>query len=157
MLYPRFYNDAVENLCTRYALPEYLAYALIRSESFFDKDIRSNAGAAGLTQLMESTASDIARKLKIRSYDIADPGTNIEFGIFYLKELIGRLNGSNLLALFSYNAGITKVRRWSAAYPELSKDLLLEVLPYTETREYGRKILTAASLYACLYYGKTTI
>ena len=156
MLYPRFYNDAVENLCTRYALPEYLAYALIRSESFFDKDIRSNAGAAGLTQLMESTASDIARKLKIRSYDIADPGTNTEFGIFYLKELIGRLNGSNLLALFSYNAGITKVRRWSAAYPELSKDLLLEVLPYTETREYGRKILTAASLYACLYYGKTT-
>ena len=156
MLYPRFYNDAVENLCTHYALPEYLAYALIRSESFFDKDIRSNAGAAGLTQLMESTASDIARKLKIRSYDIADPGTNIEFGIFYLKELIGRLNGSNLLALFSYNAGITKVRRWSAAYPELSKDLLLEVLPYTETREYGRKILTAASLYACLYYGKTT-
>jgi len=156
MLYPRFYNDAVENLCTRYALPEYLAYALIRSESFFDKDIRSNAGAAGLTQLMESTASDIARKLKIRSYDIADPDTNTEFGIFYLKELIGRLNGSNLLALFSYNAGITKVRRWSAAYPELSKDLLLEVLPYTETREYGRKILTAASLYACLYYGKTT-
>ena len=156
MLYPRFYNDAVENLCTHYALPEYLAYALIRSESFFDKDIRSNAGAAGLTQLMESTASDIARKLKIRSYDIADPGTNIEFGIFYLKELISRLNGSNLLALFSYNAGITKVRRWSAAYPELSKDLLLEVLPYTETREYGRKILTAASLYACLYYGKTT-
>lgn len=156
MLYPRFYNDAVENLCTRYALPEYLAYALIRSESFFDKDIRSNAGAAGLTQLMESTASDIARKLKIRSYDIADPDTNTEFGIFYLKELIGRLNGSNLLALFSYNAGITKVRRWNAAYPELSKDLLLEVLPYTETREYGRKILTAASLYACLYYGKTT-
>ena len=156
MLYPRFYNDAVENLCTRYALPEYLAYALIRSEIFFDKDIRSNAGAAGLTQLMESTASDIARKLKIRSYDIADPDTNTEFGIFYLKELIGRLNGSNLLALFSYNAGITKVRRWSAAYPDLSTDFLLEVLPYTETREYGRKILTAASLYACLYYGKTT-
>ena len=156
MLYPRFYNDTVENLCARYALPEYLAYALIRSESFFDKDIRSNAGAVGLTQLMQSTASDIARKLKIRSYDIADPGTNIEFGIFYLKELIGRLNDSNLLALFSYNAGITKVRRWNAAYPELSKDLLLEVLPYTETREYGRKILTAASLYACLYYGKTT-
>ena len=156
MLYPRFYNDAVETLCARYALPEYLAYALIRSESFFDKDIRSNAGAVGLTQLMQSTASDIARKLKIRTYDIADPGTNIEFGIFYLKELIGRLNGSNLLALFSYNAGITKVRRWNTAYPELSKDLLLEVLPYTETREYGRKILTAASLYACLYYGKTT-
>lgn len=156
MLYPRFYKETVENLCTRYELPEYLAYALIRSESFFDKDIRSHAGAVGLTQLMESTAADIARKLKIRTYDISEPALNAEFGIFYLKELIGRLDNSVLLALFSYNAGITKVRRWNAANSELSKDLLLEVLPYKETREYGQKILTAAALYACLYYGKTT-
>lgn len=156
MLYPRFYKETVENLCARYELPEYLAYALIRSESFFDKDIRSHAGAVGLTQLMESTAADIARKLKIRTYDISEPALNAEFGIFYLKELIGRLDNSVLLALFSYNAGITKVRRWNAANSELSKDLLLEVLPYKETREYGQKILTAAALYACLYYGKTT-
>ena len=156
MLYPRFYKDTVENLCARYELPEYLAYALIRSESFFDKDVRSSAGAVGLTQLMESTAADIARKLKIRSYDISEPALNTEFGIFYLKELIGRLDNSVLLALFSYNAGITKVRRWNTAKSELSKDLLLEVLPYKETREYGQKILTAASLYACLYYNKTT-
>ncbi|WP_428768766.1 lytic transglycosylase domain-containing protein [Treponema sp. HNW] len=156
MLYPRFYKETVEQLCTRYNVPEYLAYALIRSESFFDKDIRSSAGAVGLTQLMESTASDIARKLKIRTYDIADPAVNAEFGIFYLKELIGRLDNSVLLALFSYNAGITKVRRWNAAHNDLSKDLLLEVLPYKETREYGQKILTAAALYACLYYNKTT-
>ena len=156
MLYPRFYKETVENLCARYELPEYLAYALIRSESFFDKDIRSHAGAVGLTQLMESTAADIARKLKIRTYDISEPALNAEFGIFYLKELIGRLDNSVLLALFSYNAGITKVRRWNAANSELSKDLLLEVLPYKETREYGQKILTAAALYACLYCNKTT-
>ena len=156
MLYPRFYKETVENLCTRYNLPEYLAYALIRSESFFDKDVRSRAGAVGLTQLMESTAADIARKLKIRTYDISEPALNAEFGIFYLKELIGRLDNSVLLALFSYNAGITKVRRWNAANSELSKDLLLEVLPYKETREYGQKILTAAALYACLYCNKTT-
>lgn len=156
MLYPRFYKETVENLCTRYELPEYLAYALIRSESFFDKDVRSHAGAVGLTQLMESTAADIARKLKIRTYDISEPALNAEFGIFYLKELIGRLDNSVLLALFSYNAGITKVRRWNAANSELSKDLLLEVLPYKETREYGQKILTAAALYACLYCNKTT-
>lgn len=156
MLYPRFYKETVENLCTQYELPKYLAYALIRSESFFDKDVRSHAGAVGLTQLMESTAADIARKLKIRTYDISEPALNAEFGIFYLKELIGRLDNSVLLALFSYNAGITKVRRWNAANSELSKDLLLEVLPYKETREYGQKILTAAALYACLYCNKTT-
>jgi len=156
MLYPRFYTDTVESLCAQYGVPEYLAYALIRSESFFDKDVRSGAGAVGLTQLMKSTAADIARKLKTADYDLLDPRTNAEFGIFYLNELIGRLDGSVLLSMFSYNAGITKVRRWNAAYPELSKDLLLEVLPYKETREYGQKILTAAALYACLYYGKTT-
>ncbi|MGI5174452.1 lytic transglycosylase domain-containing protein [Treponema sp. OMZ 840] len=156
MLYPRFYADITERLCTQYQMPEYIVYALIRSESFFDKNINSSAGAVGLTQLMKTTASDIARKLKLRNYDLTDAATNMEFGVFYLNELIGRLNGSVLLALFSYNAGITKVRRWNTEYPELSKDLLLEVLPYKETRQYGQKILTAAALYACLYYNKTT-
>ena len=155
-LYPRFYRESVQQLCTQYELSEYLVYALVRSESFFDQAVVSRAGAQGLSQIMPSTASDIARKLKKNEYDLLDAHTNLEFGIFYLQELIRRSNGSVLLALVSYNTGISKIRRQTASYTELSKDLLLEVLPYPETRGYGQKILSAAALYGSLYYKKNS-
>ena len=132
-------------------------YALIRIESYFDSVAKSSAAAVGLTQLMELTAGDIAKKLKKTSYDLNDSDTNIQFGTFYLEEMIRRLDGSKILALFAYNGGITTVRRWvKNAEKEfgtsIAKDLFLETLPYSETREYGRKVLAAAIMYGILYY-----
>lgn len=156
-LYPRFYAEYVAEMANMYGLSEYLLYALIRSESFFDYDVYSVAGAVGLTQLMPSTAGDIARKLKLTNYDLHDAKTNIQFGAFYLDELIPRVDNSMLSALFSYNAGITNLRRWVTKYPQLSEipDIFLEIIPFGETREYGRKILSAATMYGMLYYKKT--
>ena len=37
---------------------------------------------------------------------------------------------------------------------KLPDDLFLETIPYEETREYGRKLVGAAAMYAWLYYGK---
>ena len=73
-----------------------------------------------------------------------------------------RLDGSSILALFAYNGGITRVRSWvKSANLEfgtnaLPKDLFLEALPFSETREYGRKVVSAAALYGTLYYSKST-
>lgn len=158
LLYPRFYTDYVVQMAELYDLREYVLYALIRSESFFDHDAQSWAGATGLTQLISGTAGDVARKLKVEDYDLHDAEINIAFGAFYLNELIPRVDNSMLRALFSYNAGITNVRRWVSKYPELSliPDLFLEIIPFSETREYGRKILSAATMYGILYYDKTT-
>lgn len=154
-LYPRPWHDAVSAAASRFALPEYLIYALIRSESFFDASVVSHAGASGLTQLMKPTAGDIARKLKVADYDLVDPETNITFGSFYLAELIRRLDGDTMAALFSYNAGITRVRSWQRAARGLDSTLFLESLPFSETREYGRKVLAAAVVYGYLYYQKS--
>lgn len=167
--FPRFYNDLVEAACKENDLEESLLYALIRSESFFDAEISSSVGAQGLTQLMESTAADIARKLKIPNYNILDPAINVRLGAFYLKELIERSDSAEALALFAYNAGLTNVREWvriakrdwsatgkKAHQPTgISMDLFLETLPYAETREYGRKVISAAAMYNWLYYNKT--
>ncbi len=155
-VYPRFYADTIREYCGKYELPEYLMYALVRSESLFDKNVTSHAGAVGLSQLMRPTAGDIARKLKINDYDLTDAHTNTEFGAFYLKELIGRLDGSIMLSLFSYNAGISKVRSWVRNDSGLPIDLFLETVPYSETRDYGRKVLAAAAYYGYLYYGMST-
>ena len=159
LAFPQNYTTAIKETCERFGQEEYILYALIRSESFFNAKVTSHAGAVGLTQLMESTAGDIARKLKFSEYDLTDTDTNILFGAFYFEELTRRLDGSIILAAFSYNGGISRVRSWvkSAAMQfgsrKVPNDLFLEALPYAETREYGRKILSAAAMYAWLYYG----
>ncbi|WP_407396420.1 flagellar assembly lytic transglycosylase [Treponema sp.] len=158
LAFPQNYRETVHKTCDFFEQPEYILYALIRSESFFDSKVISHAGAVGLTQLMESTAGDIAKKLKLTEYDLTDTDTNIMFGSFYLEELTRRLDGSIILAVFSYNGGISRVRSWvkSAAMEfgmkKVPHDLFLEALPYTETREYGRKVLSASGMYGWLYY-----
>ena len=166
--FPRLYGDYVSAAVEENAIDEALLYALIRSESFFDADVASVSGAQGLTQLMEATASDVARKLHVSDYDILDPKTNIRFGSFYLQELMQRTDRLPLLAIFAYNAGLTNVRRWVQqarsdwlmsnrsrhAVTGISPDLFLETLPFSETREYGRKIVSAAAIYGWLYYNR---
>ena len=155
LAYPRLYAQEISAAAQKYQLPEYLVFALIRSESFFDAGVSSHAGAVGLAQLMPATAGDIARKLKVSQYDLTDPQTSIDFGSFYLAELVGRLEGSVIEALYSYNAGITNVRNWKKYFPDLPEDLILEMIPFTETRNYGKKIVSAAAVYGDLYYGVT--
>lgn len=171
LTFPRFYKNEIEKACAENGIPEYLLYALVRSESFFDSQASSHAGASGLTQLMDSTAADEARKAKIEEYDILNPETNLMFGSHYLSNLIGRVPKENeLLALFAYNAGLTHVRGWiSAAQKDwaastgnaprgpcgIPTDLFLETLPFSETREYGRKLVSAAAIYGWLYEDKT--
>lgn len=155
LAYPRLYAEEISQVAQKYGLPEYLIYGLVRSESFFDAGISSHAGAVGLAQLMPTTAADVARKLKIQEYDLTDPHTSVEFGIFYLSELIGRLDNSIIEALYSYNAGITNVRNWKKYFPDLPEDLIIELIPFTETRNYGKKIVSASAVYGNLYYDKT--
>lgn len=157
LIYPKAFDDYVQVSAKKYSLPDYLVYGLIRSESFFDPVVKSGAGAKGLTQLMDSTAADVARKLHVAEYDLADPEINIEFGTYYLSELMSRLDDSMLLSLFAYNGGISRVRNWVAsAQTEFSRntlpnDIFLESIPYSETREYGRKVVAAGCMYAYLY------
>lgn len=153
-VYPTFYKEYVSKYCEEYKISESKMFALIRSESFFDAEVMSSAGAVGLTQLMEFTGSDIARRFKMQDYSLTDPETNIRFGSWYLASLISRCDDSALLGFFSYNAGITRVRRWQkSSLIEFGKksnmplDLFLETVPFAETREYGRKLISATIAY----------
>ena len=153
-IFPRFFETKIESKASEYKLPEYFIYSLIRTESYFDDDVYSSAGAIGLCQLMEQTAADVAKKLKVEEYDLLDADTNMTFGAYYLSELIRRLDNSCMSAFLSYNCGITRVRKWKEEFNNLPGDLFMEVIPIEETREYGKKILTAACLYGNLYYEK---
>lgn len=151
LFFPKNYSSLVAKNCQTYKIPEEILFALVRSESFFDSKIKSSANAIGLTQLMEATASDVAKKLKVGEYNLLHPETNLEFGSFYLAELASRMDGKWLPALLAYNTGITRIRRWLNVQKKLPMDLFLEIAPYEETREYGRKLLSATCMYAWLY------
>lgn len=155
--FPKCYEELITENAEKNGIEPAVLFALIRSESFFDSDVYSSAGAIGLCQLMTFTAEDIARRLKKSNYDLLDPETNIEFGAWYLGNLISRLDGNYLNAFYSYNAGITRVRKWKQSFSfgfgikNVPEDLFLETLPYAETREYGRKLVSATEMYQRLY------
>lgn len=155
-LYPLGFKDLIEEISGNFGLDKNLVYGLVRTESFFNPGVNSSAGAVGLTQLMLSTAKDTAKKLKIPEKvtgveDLQNPRLNLILGCSYLNEMISRLDGNVLNALFAYNGGITRVRRWRSGAEDLSDELFLEVVPLQETRDYGRKVLSAASFYEYLY------
>lgn len=130
-----------------------LIFALIRQESLFNPNAVSSAGAAGLMQLMEATATENARKLKLESFDVFSPEDNIRLGTFYLSEMLRRLDGELVPALCAYNAGITRVRRWQAAfgYRDFPAELFLEAVPFNETRNYVKNIVSFMHFYSKIY------
>jgi soluble lytic murein transglycosylase len=162
LAYPRPWRRQIEQRAEESGLAPELLFGLIRTESAFQPDIVSRAGAAGLTQLMAATAEETAGRLKRQGGpdyaekgepNLLDPEVNIHLGAAYLRYLVDRL-GDTLFALIAYNGGITRFRRWRAAETELPGDLFLETVAFSETRTYGRRVLAAAAVYRYLYYGK---
>jgi soluble lytic murein transglycosylase len=158
--YPRPFRDLIERNAEENGLPPELLFGLVRTESAFQADIVSWAGAVGLTQLMPATAEETAARIKRQggpdyagpgALDLRDPAVNIHIGAAYLSYLTGRLE-TPLFALLAYNGGLTRLRRWRSADQDLPGDLFLETVEYAETREYGRRVLAAAAVYGYLYY-----
>lgn len=152
IIYPRPFLDELRAARPRPNVPEFMLYGLLRSESFFRPDIVSAAGAVGLAQIMPATAEEIASGLGMESYDLTQPADNLRMGSSHFANLITSTGGHPLRAMFAYNAGQGRLKRWLTDYPGLPDDILLETLPIEETRQYGRNILQAAVFYAELYY-----
>lgn len=152
IIYPRPFLDELRAARPRPNVPEFLLYGLLRSESFFRPDIVSAAGAVGLAQIMPATAEEIASGLGMESYDLTMPADNLRMGASHFADLIAVTGGRPLRAMFAYNAGQGRLKRWLTDYPDLPDDILLETIPIEETRQYGRNILQAAVFYAELYY-----
>jgi soluble lytic murein transglycosylase len=130
--------------------PAYV-YGLIRQESRFIMDARSNVGASGLMQLMPSTARWTAKRLglNLASEVVLDRDTNIKLGTAYLKLVLDDLGGSELMGAAAYNAGPGRPRRWREG-PTLEPAAWAENIPFTETRDYVKKVLSNATYYSVL-------
>ena len=142
-LYPYAYRETIEDLSKKYSLDPLLALSIIREESRFDPEARSVAGALGLMQLMPQTAYRLDNKLRLGiddSQDILKVKNNLHAGIYYLSHLIKEF-GSYTYAIAAYNAGEEAVRKWLQKGNYKSPDEFIEDIPYSETRNYVKRVL----------------
>jgi soluble lytic murein transglycosylase len=132
-------------------------YGLIRQESRFVVDARSGVGASGLMQLMPATAKWTAKKIGMpySAALIADRDTNLKLGNAYLKLVLDDTGGSQAMAAAAYNAGPGRPRKWREG-PVLDAAVWVENIPFPETRDYVKKVLSNSTYYAALLGGKGT-
>ncbi len=152
LLYPEKYQDSISANSKANGFPKELLLGIIRTESAFTPDIISHSGAVGLSQLMPATANEQARKLNISNPDLTDPETNIYIGSSYIKWIMERPWTDNLSQmLIAYNAGGGNLRKWKKTYPLYREELFTEIIPYKETRNYVKKVLTSSIIYGFVY------
>ncbi len=114
-------DGLINRIASRYDLDPKLIRAVIRAESNGNPKAVSSAGAKGLMQLIDSTATDMGVR------DVFDPAQNIEGGARYLRKLLDEF-GDIKLALAAYNAGPEAVKRYGG------------IPPYPETVSYVRTV-----------------
>ena len=150
--FPMPYREQVVAKARAVGLDPAVVYGLIRQESRFVADIRSSVGASGLMQLMPATAQWTARQigLEYRPTMINDRDTNLLLGVSYLKRVLDDFGGSLALATAAYNAGPGRPRRWREGGAVMEAAAWAESIPFTETRDYVKKVLSNSVYYAAL-------
>ncbi len=155
--FPRYKFSKYQSESEQHQIPLSWAYAITRQESAFKVDAISSAGAKGLMQLTHNTAKHAYRKSKdmihhrySNSKQLLEPETNIELGIAHLGELLKRFDGHLILATAAYNAGSHRVEQWLRNNSVSDPILWIEQIPYKETREYVKNVLTYQEIYSQL-------
>ena len=151
--FPTPYREVVHAYSQQLDLDEAWVYGLVRQESRFSADARSSAGAMGLMQLMPTTARAVAKRFGIpwadrTSFHTVD--TNINLGTNHLRQLLDSLDNQPVLASAAYNAGTSRARDWRADRA-LEGAAYVETIPFSETRDYVRKVMSNTMYYARLF------
>ncbi len=152
------FKDVVERKSKELSLDPSWVYGLVRQESRFILNARSHVGASGLMQLMPATARQVAKQIGLRHYEpgqVDDIETNITLGTTYMRTRLDDLDGSYVLASAAYNAGIGRARQWrETLHRAVEGAIFAETIPFTETRDYVKKVLSNAVYYAALFDNK---
>ena len=156
-LFPLAFPRMVLEASNEYHLHPALLLSLIRTESFYQPEVTSPAGAHGLMQILPSTAQKIAARLGRAtpcSQELYTPEINIKFGSWYLKALIDEFDGQIPLALASYNGGPFNVKRWLDQTGPVSMEEFIELIPFDQTRVYVKRIWGLFFWHRELFTGK---
>lgn len=150
-LYPLEYEDFIADSSARHDVDPHLVAAMINTESNWDEDAESSAGAVGLMQLMPETARNMADWELVDSSvydpdDLTDPATNIEYGCAFLEYLFDYYSGSTDEVVAAYNAGMGNVDEWVQ-----EESVLHNAITFPETQAYLARVTMAQTRYEELY------
>jgi soluble lytic murein transglycosylase len=154
--YPRAFEPLVVKACEKYALPQAIAWGIMREESSFVAEAKSPANAFGLMQLIPPTARGLAGGTGFASDEtsLKRPEVSIELGTKFLAGLRGQ-HGHDALAIGAYNGGSGSIGRWMTARTSDDLDLFVENVPFEETRNYIKRVLSSVAAYGYLYEKKS--
>ncbi len=156
--YPLAHREAFRRSSSETGIRESWAYGIARSESLFMRDVRSSAGAVGVMQLMPSTGRTTAREIR-HPYrgraTLIDPASNIRLGTTYLRKMNDRFDQHPALATAAYNAGPRRVVQWLSGAGPIDARVWIETIPYSETRDYVRRVLASDVIFHWRLTGQT--
>lgn len=151
--YPAPYREALQENLHKHGLEEAWVYGLMRQESRFAATVKSEAGAAGLMQIMPDTARWAARQIGMKGYRkglIHQVDVNLKLGTFYMKTVFNQFDANPVLASAAYNAGPARARQWCGPKP-LEGAIYVETIPFDETRDYVKKVMSNTIYYSKLF------
>jgi soluble lytic murein transglycosylase len=150
------FGEQVRSAAKDQSLDDAWVYGLMRQESRFITNAKSTVGASGLMQLMPATAKWVAKKIGLKDYNHANVNnteTNVLLGTTYMRLVMESLDNHPVLASAAYNAGPGRARRWRADRP-LEGAIYAETIPFSETRDYVKKVMSNSVYYSALFDGK---
>jgi len=150
------YGETVRPAAQNQSLDDAWVYGLMRQESRFITSAKSNVGASGLMQLMPATAKWVAKKIGLRDFShgrVNDTETNVLLGTSYMRLVMENLDNHPVLASAAYNAGPGRAKKWRADRP-LEGAIYAETIPFSETRDYVKKVMSNAVYYSAIFNGK---
>ncbi len=161
--YPKAYEPLVLKAAQEFNVSPFLIWGVMREESRFRPDVISAAGAVGLLQLMPFRAQKIAKVLGERASPLSEPRRNIRLAAYHLREIALSVDTypvddsfKPILQIATYNAGPEPVRRWIRERNTNELDVFIESIPYTETRNYVKRVMQSAYIYYRLYGAEST-
>jgi len=136
-------------------IPQEMILALIRQESEFDGKANSWVGAKGLMQIMPATGRLVAKQAGLRyskSRLVNDEFFNLQLGSYYISDLTDNLKGSTYMAFAAYNAGPHRVKSWIRRFGDPRKGEIspidwIELIPFSETRNYVQRVVENIQVY----------
>jgi soluble lytic murein transglycosylase len=133
-------------------LEESWVLGVVRQESRFITGAKSSAGATGLMQVMRPTAKWVAQRMRMKNFSwtrLHEPDLNAALGTYYLRHVLDQFDGNPVLAAAAYNAGPSRARLWRGTAP-VEGAIFAETIPFVETRDYVKKVMTNTVYYAAV-------
>ncbi len=152
LIYPTYYADLVLPQTQTLQLDPALVFALIRQESLFEPNATSHANARGLMQVIPPTGEDIASRTNTTDFhpdQLWLPYLSVEFGTWYLKQMLTFFDNNQFAALAAYNAGPGRVQDWLEDSDDL--DVFFVGITLSEPRTYIRRIYVNVTAYREIY------